>query len=251
MAVLISTFAPATVSAAEIASTTSTSPSGEEVTIGWSIPESTPTKQQSRASSEAAHRFETKESETGLQTLIMINQNTAPNTYRFPLTLPPGSEIVEFSEDSAESMGIFLDGDLIATIAHPWAHDSNGRPIPTTIAIEDGALVQHVDHNGSTSFPITADPQIDWGWEKTTIKLSKKETQATGAAGGAGAITALPWMAALGVTGPAGAAILAAAAKPGFNAIRAHHNNNCLGIIVNTNVASSNGGISTYEFRCS
>ncbi len=26
--------------------------------------------------------------------------------------------------------------------------------------------MQIVEHNSDTAFPVTADPQIDWGWEK-------------------------------------------------------------------------------------
>ena len=57
-------------------------------------------------------------------------------------------------------------------------------------------------------------------------------------------------MAALGVTGPVGLAILAAAGKLGYDAIRAHRNGKCLGIVVNTNVLSHDGGISSFEYGC-
>jgi len=63
-----------------------------------------------------------------------------------------------------------------------------------------------------------------------------------------GAIAALPWMVALGATGPVGVVILAYAGKLGHDAARAHRHGMCLRIVVNTNVASSNSGVSTFEY---
>ncbi|MDR7354576.1 hypothetical protein CFELI_01475 [Corynebacterium felinum] len=78
----------------------------------------------------------------------------------------------------------------------------------------------------------------------------KKETQVTGGVTSAGALAAIPWMAALGTTGPVGIPILIASARIAFDAIRAHRKGQCLGIVVGTNPASSNFGVSTYDFRC-
>ena len=89
------------------------------------------------------------------------------------------------------------------------------------------------------------------GWEKTTIKLNKQETQATEAARGARVIAALPWMVALGVTSPVEVAPLASAGNLGYDAIRAHRHGKSLGIVVNTNGLSSNSGVSAFEYWCS
>lgn len=238
-------------SAEEYVSTTSISPEGEEYNIGWTVPSNGGEANSRFKRATESHVFETNHLENGLQTLIHLENPEAPEEFRFPLNIPQNAEIVTFSEGSEDSMGIFQDGKLLATIAHPWAHDSTGKPVPTSLTIEDGVLVQRVEHNAEMVFPITADPQIDWGWKKTTIKLSKKETQVAGGATGAGALAALPWMAALGVTGPLAPVILAAAGKLSFDAIRAHRRGKCLGIVVNTNVLSTNGGISTFEYSCS
>lgn len=236
-------------SAEEYVTTTGISPEGNQYSIGWKVPSSQePTGRSQRLVKD--YSFETNQLENGIQTLIHIENSDAPTEYRFPLSIPQGAEVIPFSEGSADSMGIFLDGKLLATIANPWAYDAHGVPVHTSLVVEDGALVQIIEHDSTTAFPITADPQIDWGWENTTIKLSEMETQATGAAGGAGAIAALPWMAALGTTGPVGVAILMAAGKLSYDAIRAHRHGKCLGIVVNTNVLSSNGGISTFEYGC-
>lgn len=239
-----------TASAEEYATTTGVSSEGKQYSIGWQVPSSQESGFRSTRSVKD-YSIVTNELENGMQTLIHIDNAEAPTEYRFPLRVPDGAEIIPFTEGSADSVGIFLDGDLLATIATPWAHDANGTPLETSLAVEDGTLVQIVEHDSNSVFPITADPQIDWGWEQTTIKLSAKETQGTGLAGGAGAIAALPWMVALGATGPVGLAILASAGKLGYDATRAHRHGMCLGIVVNTNVASSNGGISTFEYVCS
>jgi len=125
-----------------------------------------------------------------MQTLIHIGDSEAPTEYRFPLSISQGAEVIPFSEGSAGSMGIFLDGNLLATIGNSWAYDANGIALQTSLVVENGTLVQIVEHDSKTAFPVTADPQIDWGWEKATIKLSEQETKATGAAGEAGAIAA-------------------------------------------------------------
>ncbi|VZH84734.1 hypothetical protein [Corynebacterium rouxii] len=237
------------VSAKEYVPTTGLSPDGNQYSIGWEVPSiQEPAGRSKRATKD--YTFETNQLENGMQTLIHIENSEAPTEYRFPLSLPQGAEVIPFSEGSEDAMGVFLNGSLIATIAAPWAIDANGAPLQTSLHIENGTLVQIVEHNSDTAFPVTADPQIDWGWEKTTIKLNKKETQATGAAGGAGAIAAFPWMTVLDATGPVGLAVLAAAGKLGYDAVRAHRNGKCLGIVVSTNVLSHNGGISTFEYSC-
>ncbi|WP_225723566.1 MULTISPECIES: hypothetical protein [Corynebacterium] len=236
-------------SAEEYVSTTSTSPDGDQYAIGWTVPSVQGTSLRSKRES-TDYTFETNSLDNGMQTLIHIENSDAPTEYRFPLTIPQEAEVITFNEGGDDVAGILLNGELLATIARPWAHDAMGESIPTLLTIEDGVLVQRVEYDSNTAFPITADPQIDWGWTKTTIKLSKKETQATGVAGGAGAIAALPWVVALGLTGPVAIKILGSAGKLGYDAIQAHRHGKCLGIVVNLNILSSNGGISTWEYIC-
>ncbi|GAA1470847.1 hypothetical protein GCM10009621_00720 [Corynebacterium felinum] len=71
-----------------------------------------------------------------------------------------------FNENSVEAFGVVHQGEIIATIQKPWAYDATGTPVATTIAIENGVLIQTVEHSPDLNFPITADPQITWGWEK-------------------------------------------------------------------------------------
>lgn len=55
---------------------------------------------------------------------------------------------------------LFLDGDKVVGGAFaPWAVDANGAEVPTSYVIEDGVLVQVVDHvGGGFTYPIVADP---------------------------------------------------------------------------------------------
>lgn len=236
--------------AQEIAKVSGTSPEGDSYTVGWELPVIPTPRSGFRNRSVQEYSLETRVLPDGLQTLIHLQNSDAPKRYVFPLHLPEGSSIVAFNENSVDAFGVLHQGEIIATIQKPWAYDAAGTPVSTALDIENGVLVQTIDHSPNLHFPITADPQITWGWEKTTIRLSKKETQVTGGATSAGALAALPWMAALGVSGPVGIAIILASARIAFDAIRAHRNGKCLGIVVGTNPASSNFGVSTFEFGC-
>lgn len=50
------------------------------------------------------------------------------------------------------------DGDLVGTIAPPWAVDADGTPVPTDFAIHDDAVVQRIYPSASTAFPVVSDP---------------------------------------------------------------------------------------------
>jgi len=44
------------------------------------------------------------------------------------------------------------------TVAPPWAVDANGHPVPTHYEVRENSIVQVVDFDESTAFPVTADP---------------------------------------------------------------------------------------------
>jgi hypothetical protein len=48
----------------------------------------------------------------------------------------------------------------VAEIEAPWAWDANGEPVPTHFEIVESGLVQVVDVDRDTAFPVTADPSI-------------------------------------------------------------------------------------------
>ncbi|MYY84854.1 MULTISPECIES: hypothetical protein [unclassified Streptomyces] len=59
-------------------------------------------------------------------------------------------------------------GDDTAThgvIDTPWATDANGNAVPTAYRIGGGMLVQTVDFDSKTAFPVVAGPEISFGWD--------------------------------------------------------------------------------------
>lgn len=97
----------------------------------------------------------------GSQTLITVESDKAPRDYRFPLGLSAGSN----AKVEADGSVLIRDaaGRITSAFAAPWAFDAKGSPVPTSFTIDEGALVQRVDFNSSTAFPVTADPtSIQW-----------------------------------------------------------------------------------------
>ena len=103
----------------------------------------------------------------GTQTLISIESASAVHAYRFPLSLPAGSN-AEVEADGSIAVRS-SDGSLIGGFRAPWAYDAEGVPVPTSFSLDGEALVQEVSFDDSTAFPVTADPSDAWGW---TVCLS-------------------------------------------------------------------------------
>lgn len=99
---------------------------------------------------------------TGSQTLITIESAEASHKYVFPLKTPTGTT-TSLEKDGSIS---FSDshGEYVGGVKTPWAYDANGKKVPTSFTLEDGKLVQHVEFDKDTAFPVTADPNTVWGW---------------------------------------------------------------------------------------
>lgn len=50
------------------------------------------------------------------------------------------------------------NGDILGTLDAPWAIDATGASVKTWYEIRQSTIVQHVEPNSSTQFPIVADP---------------------------------------------------------------------------------------------
>ncbi|CAN5594398.1 hypothetical protein BH20ACT2_BH20ACT2_03090 [soil metagenome] len=96
----------------------------------------------------------------GVQLYLVIDEASAPTTYRFPFALPAGAEL-RLSPDGDGSVSIVerATGIEIAEVQPPWAEDADGRTVPTRFSIEGNTLVQEVDHEGAT-YPVVADPDV-------------------------------------------------------------------------------------------
>ncbi|MFD2091314.1 hypothetical protein [Blastococcus deserti] len=124
-----------------------------------------------------------------IRATVALEDDSAPASYSFPLTLPEDVVAVP-----AEDGGVdFVKTDTPTegtvqelTLGHvdpAWAVDGNGQPVPSSYELVDGALVQHIELDEATAFPVVADPRWTWGWTTGTVYFNKYETQ--GVAGGA------------------------------------------------------------------
>jgi len=107
---------------------------------------------------------------SGTQTLISISSATAAKEYRFPLSLPEEST----AEVQADGSVLVRDsaGQIAGGYRTPWAYDANGEAVPTAFTLSDGALVQSVDFDHNTAFPVTADPNDFWGWTRCVATVT-------------------------------------------------------------------------------
>lgn len=100
----------------------------------------------------------------GVSMLTDIAGPGAPTTYSFPLDIPDGGAIT--SDGDGGYTITDSSGDTVATIPAPWAQDANGNPVPTYYTLDGDTLVQTVEFDASTAFPVVADPSlisISWG----------------------------------------------------------------------------------------
>jgi hypothetical protein len=107
-----------------------------------------------------------------VRTLVSIKNISAAHEYRFGTTLPKGARLVPVAEFAPElNTGEILvqdgTGDFIGAFDIPWARDANGRPVQTNYRIEGNTIVQTVEFDEETAFPVIADP-----WWKTAGKVA-------------------------------------------------------------------------------
>ncbi len=104
------------------------------------------------------------EKESGVRTMVLIEDSTAPQDYAFKFELPKGSEFVRGSDlksdeiDNDDIVIIDNEGFINGIIKAPWAKDANGKSLKTTYKLEGDVLVQHIEFDENTNFPVVADP---------------------------------------------------------------------------------------------
>ncbi|MDR3360989.1 MAG: hypothetical protein LBO20_10205 [Bifidobacteriaceae bacterium] len=115
-----------------------------------------------------------------------------------------------------------------AVIDQPWAVDANGSEIPTRYEVDGNLLVQVVEVESTTAYPVVADPKITSTWWNTTIYFNRSETKS--------AITVSGWTQAVGGVTPLPAVIkgvlVAAAATVNAVARLAYDNGQCLKLVI-------------------
>jgi len=100
----------------------------------------------------------------GFRALVNIKDANAPREYRFPVNGPAGSHLRTFAElfgggnDTGEVFLLDAANRLITGFEAAWAKDANGAPVATRYRLEGNTLVQVVDFDQHTAFPVVADP---------------------------------------------------------------------------------------------
>ncbi|MFE5539422.1 hypothetical protein ACFQ78_27230 [Streptomyces sp. NPDC056519] len=119
----------------------------------------------------------------GIRTLVTLKDASAPTEQRFDLRLPPNTRAVP---DGTGGFDIVKDGTPLSmgAIAAPWAKDAHGKPVSTSYALEGGTLVQRIETNSDTAFPVVVDPKFTWGIVTGTAYLNKSETNSVTTYGG-------------------------------------------------------------------
>ena len=93
-----------------------------------------------------------EDSSTSLHTII--EGPNAPRAYAYDYAgdvrlaqLPDGGVVL-----------IGSSGDLVASIAEPWARDARGKAVATRYIVTGNTLTQIVEHDARSTYPIVADP---------------------------------------------------------------------------------------------
>ena len=113
----------------------------------------------------------------GMRQLVIIKDNSAPKEYSFRFDLPEGC-FLETSEDyykrvycdategetdiMSEAGAIYIVNnadDIKGVIEAPWAKDANGKEISTYYTIKERTIIQRVEFDENSDFPIIADPK--------------------------------------------------------------------------------------------
>lgn len=105
----------------------------------------------------------------GARALVVLKDGSAPQEHRFELGLPEGFGL-RAAEDGGYDIGFVSEGveAMVGHIDPAWAKDANGRAVDTSYRVDGGTLVQSVEYEDSTAFPVVADPKVTWGWGSTS-----------------------------------------------------------------------------------
>lgn len=96
----------------------------------------------------------------GIQTFIEIPTAQSPMEYEFPIDVPDGAMLNAQPDGSVFVMG--SDGIPVAVVNVPWALDAEGSAVRTHFRVEGSTVIQVVEPDASTAFPVIADPDFWW-----------------------------------------------------------------------------------------
>lgn len=106
----------------------------------------------------------------GVRTTITINDASAAKEYSFRYELDEGSKLVTAADylgdeyDTGEVYIVNKNDEITTIIEKAWAKDSNGNEIETYYKVKGNELIQVVNFDENTAFPVVADPSA---WKVT------------------------------------------------------------------------------------
>ncbi|MFJ3389403.1 hypothetical protein [Lysinibacillus sp. NPDC086135] len=108
--------------------------------------------------------------EFGVRSVVNIKDSSAPKEYKFELDIPEGHKVISSADYFGDVPGSELDTEEVfivdennivqSVFGKAWAVDANGADVPTNYEVVDNTLIQTVNFNENTAFPVLADP--DW-----------------------------------------------------------------------------------------
>ncbi|PRH80791.1 hypothetical protein C6N75_02170 [Streptomyces solincola] len=128
----------------------------------------------------------------GARTLVTLKDRNAPREHRFAFDLPDDATLSPDGDGGYEILRPLGGGGFITagTIDAPWAKDADGAPVPTRYRLEGTTLVQEIDTDADTTFPVVADPKYTWGIVTGTAYMNRAETRKIATYGAMGGLAA-------------------------------------------------------------
>jgi hypothetical protein len=114
---------------------------------------------------------------------VVVKGAEAPEEYRFAVTAAGADAHLELTSSGGITVSDSL-GNVVNTIAEPWAVDADGAPVDTWYEIDGAVVVQHVQHAGA-SYPVVADPSLECDAAFCTFLLSRSDTHRLASQSGA------------------------------------------------------------------
>ena len=119
---------------------------------------------------------------------LNINNESAPKAYAFDFGLPAGYSLIK-SEDFATRYGYDMnslgsglvyiiddEGNIMSTIDEAWATDANGKKVSTRYDVVGDTLVQYVNFDEGTVFPVNMAPELYSNVKKKVESIPLKNT---------------------------------------------------------------------------
>jgi len=108
--------------------------------------------------------------EGGFRALVQIMSSCASHDYPFTFQLNKGQRLAYAADylgkefDTGEVYVVNAQNKIISIVSSAWARDAFGKKVSTSYIVKDNQLIQHIDFDEHSAFPIVADP--DW-WKIT------------------------------------------------------------------------------------